>query len=265
MEYNVSDMRASDGSIIKFECHKVLPSTSRLAKDYAKRGYPDRYVVFAESKSKDEKDKGGMLKEADRGIFMSCILRPSIFPSQASLISSLAAVSLASALEAHTTKPIGIGWVSKIYCDGKMIGDIKIEGLLDDFKSYEYLVITYSVSLSEDNFPPILSDLVKKVFEEKNYSIPFIIAKDVLNNFFKYYVSVKKSTKFMTLYSQKFILRGKKIHYIDGGKKRVGRVLGIDMKNASLMIEDRKKQIVYLKTPNCVILPKKISIKEQRE
>lgn len=261
MEYNISDMRASDGSIVKFEYHKVLPSTSRLAKEYAKAGYPDRYVVFAEAKSKDEKDRG-ILKESDRGIFMSCILRPSIFPSQAALISSLAAVSLANALEAHTDKPIGIGWVSKIYCGGKMIGDIKIEGLLDDFKSYEYLIITVSISLAEDNFPPILSDLVKKVFEEKNYSIPFIIAKDALNNFFQYYVSVKKNTKFMADYSRKFILRGKKIHYTEGGKRKSGKVLGIDMKSAALMIEDNNKEIVYISTPNSVILPKKIKVKD---
>jgi hypothetical protein len=45
-------MRASDGSVVKLECHNALPSTAKLAREYAKRGYPDRYVVFAEGKKK---------------------------------------------------------------------------------------------------------------------------------------------------------------------------------------------------------------------
>ena len=44
----VSSMRAQDGSMIKLECHDALHSTSKLARAYAKIGYPDRYVVFSE-------------------------------------------------------------------------------------------------------------------------------------------------------------------------------------------------------------------------
>lgn len=261
MQHRILDMRASDGSIVKFECHDVLPSTSQLAKEYAKLGYPDRYVVFSEGRIKSESDHLHK-RDVEKGLFMSCILRPSIFPSQAALISSLSAVSLATALEAHTSKHIGIGWVSKIYCDGRLIGDSKIEGKLDDFKSYEYLIITFSVSLNDDNFPPILSDIIKKVFDKENLSIPFIIAKDILNNFFQYYVTVKKNTKFMTAYSQKFILRGKKIRYIDEGKRKSGKVLGVDAKNAALMVESQSKKILYITTQNKVILPKKIALKD---
>ena len=108
----------------------------------------------------------------------------------------------------------------------------------------------------------MLSDIIKKVFDKENLSIPFIIAKDILNNFFQYYVTVKKNTKFMTAYSQKFILRGKKIRYIDEGKRKSGKVLGVDAKNAALMIESQSKKILYITTPNKVILPKKIALKD---
>ena len=52
MSHYVTTMRASDGSVVKLECHDALPSTSHLARQYAKIGYPDRYVVFAEGKKK---------------------------------------------------------------------------------------------------------------------------------------------------------------------------------------------------------------------
>ena len=44
----VVSIRESDGSIVKLEIHRSLRSTSRLAREYANLGYPDRYAVFAE-------------------------------------------------------------------------------------------------------------------------------------------------------------------------------------------------------------------------
>ena len=61
MNSPVISVRVSDGSVIKLECHDALPSTARLAKEYAKLGYPDRYVVFAEGRKKldaDDKEFG---------------------------------------------------------------------------------------------------------------------------------------------------------------------------------------------------------------
>ncbi len=260
MNHKLITVRASDGSVIKLECHNALPSTSRLAKIYAKNGYPDRYVVFAEGQKKRDED-GKFRGSVDRGIYMSCILRPSIFPSQASLISSLAAVSLATALEEHITKKIGIGWVSKIYCDGKIIGNASIEGKLDNFTSYEYIIVTFSVTLNDDDFSPRLTDLIKKVFETESSSIPIIIAKNILNKFFAYYSNLKNHSKFMNIYRQKFLLRGEKIRYINNGKKERCKVLGIDENNGSLMVENSRKQVVYISTPNKVSIPKKIKIK----
>ncbi len=260
MNHKLIAVRASDGSVIKFECHKALPSTAKLAKAYAKIGYPDRYVVFAEGQKKIE-DDGKFRGSIESGIFMSCILRPSIFPSQASLISSLAAVSMASALEEHTTKEIGIGWVSKIYCDGKLIGNATIEGKLDNFTSYEYIVVTFSIFINEEDFPPRLDDLIKKVFESESTSIPMIIGKNILNKFFTYYSNLRNHTKFMSIYRQKFQLRGKTIRYINNGRRERCKVLGIDANNCSLMVEDSHKKVVHISTPNNVIIPKKIKIK----
>ena len=260
MNHHLMTVRASDGSVIKIEHHDALPSTARLAKAYAKIGYPDRYVVFAEGQKKFE-DDGRFRGAIERGIFMSCILRPSIFPSQAALISSLAAVSLCTALEEHTTKKIGIGWVSKIYCDGKVIGNATIEGKLDNFTSYEYIIVSFSVFINNDDFPPRLNDLIRQVFESENTSIPVIVGKNILNKFFTYYSNLRNHTKFMNIYRQKFQLRGQKIRYINDGKKETCKVLGVDADNGSLMVEDSHKKVVYISTPNNVIIPKKIKIK----
>lgn len=260
MNSPVISVRVSDGSVIKLECHDALPSTARLAKEYAKLGYPDRYVVFAEGRKKldaDDKEFG----ETERGVFMSCILRPSIFPSQAALINSLSTVALATALEEHTTKNIGIGWVSKVYCDGKLIGDVTVEGKLDNFTSYEYIIITFSAVLTEENFPPRINDIIRKVFDSENISIPMIIAKNMLNKFFPLYVNIKNNSEFMDAYRQKFILRGQKIKYLNDGKKETCRVVDVNPNDASLEVETKDRRILRIFTPNKVIIPKKIALK----
>ena len=257
MNNYVTSVRMSDGSIVKLECHDALHSTARLAREYAKAGYPDRYVVFAEERQMLDAD-GKFKGDTEKGVFISCILRPSIFPSQAALISSLSAVAMATALDEHTTNDIGIGWVSNIYCNGSMIGNATIEGKLDNFTSYEYIIVNFSVILNDKNFPPRVTDLIRKVFESENSSVGVIIAKNMLNKFFHFYRNLKDHSKYMDIYRQKFILRGQKIKYISSGKKETCKVLGIDPDNCSLTVENSEKKVIQISTPNKVIIPKKI-------
>ena len=249
-------MRASDGSIINMEIYDTLPSTVQLARDYAKRGYPDRYVVFAEKclKPSQSHNEG----EYESGVYMSLILRPSLFPSQAALLGALSATALAEALTEHTTKSIGLGWVSDVYCNGYKIGDTLIEGMLDNFASYEYIIITFRARLDAKNFPPRLTDMIRKVFESENTSVNMIVARNVLSKFFKLYPQMKTSSRFMELYSKRFILRGKNAKFIsENGKKRC-KILGIDQHSGALIIELKRGEVKHVNSPKSVSLPKRV-------
>ena len=255
---NAISMRASDGSVVKIEYHKRLDSALALAREYAKLGYPDRYAVVCEYENSRDGDS--------RGIYISCILRPSIFPAQAGLLSSLAAVALATGLDAHSTKKMGIGWVSNIYCDGKPIGSASIEGMLDnDFITYEYIIVNFSAKLSDEDFPNRISDLVKKVFEADNESVTSIIAKSVLNRFFPFYSNLRNNTKYMNIYKQKFVLNGVKIKLITDGKskKETCKIVGIDPDYCTLLVERKNGSIEAVKSPTKVIIPKHIKLSKR--
>jgi len=245
-------VRTSDGNIIKLEYHKSLPSVSALAREYAKQGYPDRYVVLAENQGEAGEQKGPC------GIYMSLILRPSIFPSQAVFITPAAAVATSLALIEHTTKNVGIGWVSNIFCNGELIGDVAAEGKLDNFTSYEYLILNFSIKLDENNFPPRLTDMIRKVFESENTSIPMIIAKNILDKFFKLYSSIKSPQKLMNVYKSLFALRGERIKCSIGGTTKLCKVLGVDGATCTLIVESRGGKIHTVTTPKGVITPKKL-------
>ncbi len=252
---SILNIRQPDGSIVKLECHDALPSCANLAKIYAKAGYPDRYVVFAERKLNPD-GKG----EGVPGVYLSCLLRPSFFPSQATFLTSLATVAAVNALEEHTVKKLGIGWVSSIYCDGKLIGNVSIEGKLDNYTSYEYIIVNFSIKLDSESFPPRLGDIIKKVFEKDNNSIAMIIAKNILSKFFPLYSNMKNTSKFMDSYKQKFALRGKYVRREEDGRRVKYKVLGIEEKDCSLLVEGRRGDVINISSQKSLILPKKIKI-----
>ena len=255
---NTISFRASDGNTVRVEYRESLPSTAALAKEYAKSGYPDRYVVFAEKQTAVSAVGGSVSEsEPENGLYLSCILRPSIFPSQAGCIGPLSAVALAAALEEHTMKSIKIGWVSDIYCDGAKIGCTAVEGKLDDFTSYEYLIVSFAVKLDK-KFTPRLTDMVRRVFEDGNQSIPMIMAKTVLNRFFAIYREIKNPAKHLNQYVNKFALTDKKIKYIEDGKKKRARVVGINKEGMTLIIETKDGRRINVASHSSVIIPNKL-------
>ena len=255
---SVFTYREVDGSLIKFEAHSSLKSPLDLARYYAtEKKCQDRLVVFTDRLTKVASKKD-IEAEATYGIFMSCVLRPSIFPSQASLLSILATAAAATALENHTDKKIGIGWVSDIYCDNVKIGNVTIEGKLDDFTSYEYIIVSFNIRIPKDDFPPRLADMIKKVFNEENTSVNMIIAKSILSRFFKFYQNLKAPQKFMSAYAQSFAFRGKRVKYYRDDKWKSHKVLGVDSKTGELIIDNGMNPDIRVSSPKLIQNPKKI-------
>lgn len=259
LDGDIISFRASDGNTVRIEYRSSLPSTAALAREYAKAGKPDRYVVFTEKQTALSSSLSPISDgDSEDGLYLSCVLRPSIFPSQAGLVGPLSALAFATALEEHTTKKIGIGWVSDIYCDGRKIGRCSVEGKLDDSTSYEYMIVTFSVRLDKNNFPPRLTDMVKKVFHDQDLSVPMIMAKTVLNKFFAVYREIKTPGKHIEAYQNKFALIGKKIKYYEEGKKKTARVNGVDKSSLALIIETKDGNTLSISSPSSVIIPSKI-------
>ena len=242
--------RASDGNNVRFEYHDALYNTADLARRYAKAGYPDRYVVFTERQATSSLT-GSRLSEGEfeKGIFISCILRPSLFPSQAGLIGPLSTLALATALENHTKKKISIHWLNDIFCDGKKIGGCHIEGKFDGHTSYEYMIISFAVRLDSKNFPPLLTDMVKQVFEPANLSIGTVIAKNILNKFFTIYKDIRSASKYMEAYKNKLSLLNKKVRYISGDSKIPARVVDVDKQTGNLILKLRRGDLIKINSP----------------
>ena len=262
--------RTSDGNAVKIEYYRELPSTVELAREYALAGKPDRYVVFTE-KQQGQNIIGSKFSdtELESGVFMSLILRPSFFPSQAGLLAPLAATALLSAFEEHTTKTAGIGWVSSIIFEDKKIGSVTIEGKLNDYSSYEYMIVSFALKLDSRFFSPRLTDIIRKVFDDENPSVSMLVARTVLNKFFKVYMDIKNPSKHMDYYKQKFCHYGKKVRYFSDGKKHTGKIIDVDKKTCVFHIADKNGNTFAATSPSGITIQQKSrflsTIKERLE
>ena len=252
-------IRESDGNIVTLEAYSSLRSTAKLIKKYANAGKPDRYIVFAEKRLRADGTE-------ESGVFMSILLRPSFFPSQASLLGCMTGTAMITALEEHTSSHLGLGWVNDIYCDGVKIGSASIEGKLDDFKAYEYLIINIALKLDPKHFPPRLTDLIVEVFESGKSSISLIIARNIITKFFRFYANLKSSAKFMDIYTAKFILKGNKVKDDFEGKKRRFKVVGVDTTTGALLINLPKISGEYpIYSLSTVTTPKRVKVNKKQK
>ena len=257
-EKNVLSIRESDGGIVTLEVHDALPSTSQLIKEYALEGKPDRYVVFSEKRELPDGSR-------EDGVFLSILLRPSFFPSQAALLGCMTGAAVISALEEHTTSHLGLGWINDIYCEGVKIGSASIEGKLDSFTAYEYLIVSFAIKTDRRHFPARLTDLIVEVFESGKSSISLIIARNIISKFFRFYTNLKNSAKFMDIYTVKFILRGVNVKYEYKGKRRICKVLGVDTKTGALIVNLPGVSADHrISSRSLVTIPKRISIKNKK-
>ena len=256
---NTSVFCLGDGSTAKIEYHKSLSSTTALAKEYASRGYPDRYVIISEKQFVSNILRSKLTEnEGEEGIFISILLRPALFPSQLSSLAPLSATALLTALESHTEKELGISWLSDIYCEGERIGGVGIEGKLDSFSAFEYLIVSFAVKSDKENFPPRITDMIRQVFEGENESVGMIVAKSIINRFFHVYREIKSPDKHISLYRRRFILNGKKIQYISEGKKKRCRVIGLEPNGFGLLCETSSGKGMTLSSPSLAFIPKTI-------
>lgn len=260
-----STFRLADGNVVQFEQYGTLPSTIALAREYAKNGYPDKYVIYTEEQTipPKEGDKKGKEKK-ERGIFMSCILRPSFFPSQSGFLGMLSGVAMFEALSSHTDRHLGLGWVSDVYCEGRMIATTSFEGKFDSHSSYEYLIVSFRIFLDEENFPPRMGDIVRRIFEEDSSSISMMIAKNVLSKFFSLYPSVKTPEKFMEKYQRRFLLRGIRTKLIGDEKSTSCRILGVNAQSGKLIVETKRREVCEISSRSQIVIPEKIRIKKNQ-
>ncbi len=149
----------------RMELHETLDSTNTRAKALAANGAPHGYLVIAESQSGGRGRMGrSFFSPEHSGVYITYVLRPRMLAERAVMITSMAAVAVARAIEAVAGVQVKIKWVNDLYVNDRKVCGILCEAGMD-FESgqLEYAVLGIGVNVARMEFPAELKDIATSI------------------------------------------------------------------------------------------------------
>ena len=216
----------------EMEIHETLDSTNNRAKTLAAQGAAHGLLVAADSQSGGRGRRGrNFFSPGASGIYVSFILRPKVSPEQASLLTSLAAVAAARAIETLAPADVKIKWVNDLYLGGKKICGILSEAGMDmETGGLDYAVVGIGVNVLPMEFPPELSGIATSIGNEtgKTVSRNRLIA-EIANQLENLYGDLETGN-FLEESRRRSNVIGRKVQVFEGGRSYPAEALGIDEK-----------------------------------
>jgi BirA family biotin operon repressor/biotin-[acetyl-CoA-carboxylase] ligase len=219
--------------IFRVELRKTVTSTNTVLRELAAKGAPEGLVIVAEEQTAGKGRQGRSFHSpADCGVYLSVLLRPCFNASDATLITSAAAVAAAQAIEEVFGVYAGIKWVNDLFVDGKKVCGILTEatfGMESGIAESIVLGIGVNVTRPGNGFPGTLEDIAVALTENTgdidNQRCRLIAA--TLDNFWTYYLNLAVR-EFLEEYRKRSIILGSDIFVVSGDEKTPATALGID-------------------------------------
>ena len=230
----------------RMELHDLLDSTNTRAKAIAANGAPHGYLVIAESQTGGKGRMGrSFFSPEHSGIYMTYVLRPKLLAERAVMITSMAAVAVARAIETVADAEVKIKWVNDLYINDRKVCGILCEASMD-FESarLEYAVLGIGINVAAMEFPDELKDIATSIENEckKPVSRSRLIAE--ISNQLNALYGQLESQEFMAESRARSNVIGREVLVLRGDERFRARALDIDdMGRLVLQTEDGVKRV----------------------
>ena len=225
----------------QMEIHEQLDSTNNRAKVLAASGAPHGLTVIADSQSGGRGRMGRSFYSPERtGVYLTVVLRPDCAPERVSLLTSLAAVATARAIESLARADVKIKWVNDLYLGGRKICGILSEaGFGMEAGRLEYAVVGIGVNVRKTVFPAELRDIATSVGNETGEEPDRnrLIA-EILNQLDALYGDLETGA-FLAESRRRSNVIGRPVTVSAGGEQYTARALDIDDRGRLIVETDR--------------------------
>ncbi len=214
----------------ELEIHDRLDSTNNRAKVLAASGAPNGLTVIADTQTGGRGRLGrSFFSPEHTGIYMTCILRPDCEPERASMLTSLAAVAVAEAIENTVEANVRIKWVNDLYLnDRKICGILSEAGLGMEAGRLEYAVVGIGINVKKTVFPPELQEIAGSIGNETGTEPDRnrLIA-EILNRM-EARMEELETGRFLEESRRRSNVIGRTVTVLEGGRQYPARAVGID-------------------------------------
>lgn len=234
-----TELRKSlDSAFFRVTVLSETESTNTYLKREAEKGAPEGTIVIALSQSGGRGRRGRSFFSAEGGLYMSILLRPTLVPDKATLITAAAAVAVARAIEGLTGLSPKVKWVNDILLSGKKLAGILTEAALTaQGDRLSYAVLGIGINVAKQAFPPEISAIATSLGEHLSTppTLP-ALAVACLSELEKVLSDVT-SPDLMDAYRALSFVTGKTVTVIGHGEEYTARVSEI-LDDGSLSVID---------------------------
>lgn len=231
--------------IINFD---KLDSTNQQAKKLALEGASNGTVVIAEEQTAGKGRRGKMwVSPPGTGIWMSVVLRPSVMPENASMLTLVAGLAVCKAVREITNLEASIKWPNDIVVNGK-----KICGLLTEMNSeidfINFVVVGIGINVNIEKFPPELDNIATSLMIEGNqsYQRKKLVKRtlEIFEDYYKKYLETEDLTKIIEEYNEHCINIGRKVRVTGRKQDITGNVKCVTNKGELIVTDQQGEDIV---------------------
>lgn len=192
-------------------------STNRYLKELANAGVPEGTVIIAGRQSAGRGRLGrSFFSPEEKGIYMSILLRPEITLERSVLITSMAAVAVARAMERIGGITAKIKWVNDIFINNKKTCGILTEaGINASEGTLDYAVLGIGINVGVMEFPEELREIATSVSNECGFEVSKdVLIEEVLKELEAWYPTLWDGG-FLEESRKRSLLLGKEIRVVD--------------------------------------------------
>ncbi len=218
-------------SYITLQTHHTIDSTNLQARRAAADGAGEGLVVISGSQSAGRGRLGrSFFSPDDTGLYMSILLRPTLPPEKAVLITSAVAVAVCDAIREVCGMEAGIKWVNDIFLHDRKVCGILTEAAFspsDGHLEYSICGIGINVYPPENGFPEEIAAIAGAVCPAPSSGLRNRLAAAVLHHFFHYYHTLEQK-EFIPEYRRRSVVIGRRVHILRGEQCVPATALDID-------------------------------------
>lgn len=242
--------RISDGvfgqRVVSYE---ITDSTNTRAKQLAEEGAVHGTLVVANMQTAGKGRRGRSWQQEEGSVIaMSLLLRPTFSPDKASMLTLLAAHSVAGAIEAVTGLPAAIKWPNDIVINRKKTVGILTEMSLGvEQAAIDYIVIGIGINVNNTAFPEDIRDMATSLYLEKGERVSrsVLIAESMrrLEADYEAFLETEDLSAILQDYNAHLISMNKEVRVLDPKGEYTGISRGMDAQG-ELLVERADGEII---------------------
>ncbi len=215
-------------------------STNANVRDMAEHGAVEGVTIIVERQTAGRGRRGRTFHSPEGGLYLSTLLRPKT-ATNPGILTCLAAVAAARAIESLCDGKIAVKWVNDLYLNGRKVAGILAEGIFAPDGTLTAVVLGIGINVGAMEFPEELNPIATSLGNEGFALTREDVAAAFLNEWERVYYAADP-TDAMEEYRRRNLVLGRQVTVMQGERTCLATAEAITAEG-HLLVRDQNNDI----------------------